>query len=65
MPGGTEELTLQSLSPEQKGYRVFIDRLSWSILAANKLVQTKGIHVCGINCQDEEGGADLYMDRND
>ena len=27
MPGGTEEVTLQSLSPEQRGYRVFIDRL--------------------------------------
>ena len=27
MPAGPEELTLQALSPEQRGYRVFIDRL--------------------------------------
>ena len=27
MPAGPEELTLQALSPEQKDYRVFIDRL--------------------------------------
>ena len=26
-PAGPEELTLQALSPEQRGYRVFIDRL--------------------------------------
>ena len=33
-----EELTLQNLSPEQRGYRVFIDLLSWATLAANGLV---------------------------
>ena len=27
MPVGPEELTLQALSPKQRGYRVFIDRL--------------------------------------
>ena len=27
MPGGPEKLTLQALSPEQRGYRVFTDRL--------------------------------------
>ena len=27
MPAGPEELTLQALSPERRGYRVFIDRL--------------------------------------
>ena len=27
MPAGPEELTLQALSPEQRDYRVFIDRL--------------------------------------
>ena len=27
MPMSPEELTLQALSPEQRGYRVFIDRL--------------------------------------
>ena len=27
MLGGPEELTLQALSPEQRDYRVFIDRL--------------------------------------
>ena len=27
MPVGTEELTLQALSPKQRDYRVFIDRL--------------------------------------
>ena len=26
-PAGPEDLTLQALSPEQRGYRVFIDRL--------------------------------------
>ena len=26
MPAGPEELTLQALSPEQRGYRVFIHR---------------------------------------
>ena len=26
-PAGPEELTLQALSPEQRAYRVFIDRL--------------------------------------
>ena len=37
-PAGPEELTLQALSPEQRGYRVFIDRLGWATLAANSLV---------------------------
>ena len=37
-PEGPEELTLQALSPEQRGYRVFIDRLGWATLAANSLV---------------------------
>ena len=27
MPAGAEELTLQALNPEQRNYRVFIDRL--------------------------------------
>ena len=27
MPAGPEELTVQALSPEQRDYRVFIDRL--------------------------------------
>ena len=27
MPAGPEELTLQALNPEQRNYRVFIDRL--------------------------------------
>ena len=27
IPAGPEELTLQALSPEQRGYRVSIDRL--------------------------------------
>ena len=57
MPGGTEEVTLQSLSPEQRGYRVFIDRLEWETRAANRLVQPKGFHVCGNNSQAEEGDA--------
>ena len=35
---GPEELTHQALSPEQRGYRVFIDRLSWATLAVNRLV---------------------------
>ena len=35
---GPEDLTLQALSPEQRGYRVFIDRLQWATLAANRLV---------------------------
>ena len=35
---GPEELTLQTLSPEQRGYRVFIDRLLWATLAPNRLV---------------------------
>ena len=37
-PVGPEELTLQALSPEQRGYRVFIDRLWWATLAVNRLV---------------------------
>ena len=37
-PAGPEELTLQALSPEQRGYRVFVDRLGWATLAANRLV---------------------------
>ena len=35
---GPEELTLQALSPEQRGYRVFIDRLEWATLAVNRLI---------------------------
>ena len=35
---GPEELTLQALSPEQRDYRIFIDRLSWATLAVNRLV---------------------------
>ena len=35
---GPEELTLQALSPEQRGYRVFIDRLEWATLTVNRLV---------------------------
>ena len=35
---GPEELTPQALSPKQRGYRVFIDRLEWATLAANRLV---------------------------
>ena len=38
MPAGPGELILQALSPEQRGYRVFIDRLEWATLAANRLV---------------------------
>ena len=38
MPAGPEELTLQALSPEQRDYRVFIDRLQWATLAVNRLV---------------------------
>ena len=26
-PGDPEELTVQALSPEQRGYRVFVDRI--------------------------------------
>ena len=37
-PAGPEELALQALSPEQKDYRVFIDRLYWTTLAVNQLV---------------------------
>ena len=37
-PAGPEELTLQALSPKQRGYRVFVDRLGWATLAANRLV---------------------------
>ena len=37
MLAGPEELTLQALSPEQRGYRVFIDRQR-ATLAANRLV---------------------------
>ena len=35
---GPKELTLQALSPEQRAYRVFIDRLWWATLAINRLV---------------------------
>ena len=35
---GPEELTLQALSPEQRGYRVSIDRLEWATLAVNRLI---------------------------
>ena len=38
MLAGPEELTLQALSPKQRGYRVFIDRLEWATLATNRLV---------------------------
>ena len=34
----SEELTLQALSPEQRVYRVFIDRLYWARVAANRLI---------------------------
>ena len=37
-PVGPEQLTLQALSPEQRDYRVFIDRLYWVTLAVNRLV---------------------------
>ena len=37
-PAGLEELALQALSPEQRDYRVFIDRLYWATLAVNQLV---------------------------
>ena len=57
MPAGTEEVRLQSLSPEQRGCRVFIDRLEWETLAANRLVQPKGFHVCGNNSQAGKGDA--------
>ena len=35
---GPEELTLQALSPEQRGCRVFVDRLEWATLAVNRLI---------------------------
>ena len=35
---GPEELTPQALSPKQRGYRVFIDRLEWATLAVNRLI---------------------------
>ena len=38
MPVGPEELTLQALSPEQRGYRAFVDRLQWATPAVNRLV---------------------------
>ena len=37
-PAGPEELILQALSPEQRDYRVFIDRLQLGTLAVNRLV---------------------------
>ena len=42
---GPEELTLQALSPAQRDYRVFIDRLQGATLAVNRLVLTKGFHM--------------------
>ena len=45
MPAGQEELTLQALSPAQRDYRVFIDRLQGATLAVNRLVLTKGFHM--------------------
>ena len=42
---GPKELTLQALSPEQRAYRVFIDRLQWATLGVNSLVLTKGFHL--------------------
>ena len=57
MPAGPEQLTLQALSSEQRGHRVFIDRLSWATLAANRLVSTKRFHAR--EQQSRQGGACL------
>ena len=54
---GPEELTLQALSPAQRDYRVFIDRLQGATLAVNRLVLTKGFCACWNSSQDGERDA--------
>ena len=62
---GPEALTLQALNPERRGYRVFIDRLEWATLAANRLVYTRGFTRTGTAVKMGRGMPDLYMDRHD
>ena len=65
LPVGPEELTLQALSPEQRGYRGFYRDYSgqhWLLIGWFKL---RGFVHVGTAVKMGRAMPDLYMDRHD
>ena len=63
MPAGPEELTVQALSPKQRGYRVFIDLLWWATRIG--WFKLRGFTLSGTAVKTGRGMPDLHMDRQD